>query len=150
MKENIHGIEPIIHILYHSFEILELKLVKVEHFDVETATLKPKYLLEFKQIKQIAYFKDTDVYDTIGSTLFAYRNSVTGYRSLLSCYLPISLPLSKADLTQMSTRREGGIEPDLKSYAHLLRMIKFNFKNSKKPSYKLKGMEDRKKQILIP
>lgn len=97
MRENIPGLKNIIYILYHGFELLELKLVKVEHFNIDSGDLVPKYLLKFKRLSQIAYVKKSDVWDSIGATLFAYRNSVTGFQSLLSCYLPISYPLSKAE-----------------------------------------------------
>ena len=42
MKEDLLGLEPVVGILYHSLELLQLKLVKVLHYDQDTSELKPR------------------------------------------------------------------------------------------------------------
>ena len=95
MKEELRGLEPVINILYHSLELLQLRLVKVMKYDLESCELRPRWVMEHKSLTQIAYVGNPEILDSFDSTLLAYKNCYTGPRYLLSCYLPIAFPLSK-------------------------------------------------------
>jgi len=97
MIEELRGLEPVINILYHSLELLKLRLTKIMQYDVETSELKARWMMELKSLTQIAYIGNPDILDSINSTVFAYKNCYTGPQYLLSCFLPISFPLSKKD-----------------------------------------------------
>ena len=134
MKENIRGSESVIYILYHSFEILELKLVKIEYFDHETYKLKPKYYLEFKNLRQVCHFKQKEdsIYNySTGAILFANKNAVTGSLTLLSCLPSINVPLSNAQLQKGCGHTEWPSSNRYQSYAYLLRLKKLTSSQEK-------------------
>lgn len=102
-------------------------------YDVETSELKPWWTLEFKSLTQIAYLGNPDILDSFDSTLLAYKNCYTGPRYLLSCFLPLSFPLSKKDQRQMVRGNMNDfVGAFYKTSAHLLRLNRLTQKKWKK------------------